>query len=399
MCAVPAPLRLKKNEERRLRGGHLWVYSNEIDTDKTPLKDFEPGCLVNIEDSRGHFIGNGYINPHSLICVRLVSRDPDHRLDQSLITHRLNIALSLRATLFSKPFYRLVHGESDGLPGLVVDRYGDVLVAQITTAGMEQQKAAIVAALEKVIKPVAIVLRNDSPSRKSEGLDTYCETVAGSLPETVTIEENNTRFEIDVLGGQKTGWFYDHRMNRARMHQYVKDKRVLDIFSYIGGWGIQALTAGANDVMCIDASHSAIDRIHRNAVINGVEDKLATVEGDAFEALKSLRQDRERFDVVIVDPPAFIKRKKDSKEGINAYRRINQMAMQVLNKGGYLISGSCSYHLGVDELRKVLLQASRHIDRTAQIIEQGHQGPDHPVHPAIPETNYLKAFTLRLLAN
>lgn len=399
MSAVLPPLRLKKNEERRLRGGHLWVYSNEIDTDKTPLKDFEPGSQVKIEDAQGHFIGNGYINPHSLICARLVSRDPTYALDQSLITHRLNIALSLRDTLFDKPFYRLVHGESDGLPGLIVDRYADVLVAQITTAGMEQQKAAIVAALEKVLKPVAIVLRNDTSSRKTEGLDSYCETVVGTLPESVTVEENNTRFEIDVLSGQKTGWFYDHRMNRARMQHYVKDKRVLDVFSYIGGWGIQALTAGANDLMCIDASHAAIDRIHHNGVMNGVEDKLATVEGDAFEALKSLRQDRERFDVVIVDPPAFIKRKKDSKEGLNAYRRINQMAMQVLNKGGYLISGSCSYHLGSDELRNILLKASRHIDRTSQIIEQGHQGPDHPVHPAIPETNYLKAFIVRLLAN
>lgn len=399
MSAVLPPLCLKKNEERRLRGGHLWVYSNEIDTDKTPLKDFQPGSPVNIEDARGHFIGNGYINPHSLICARLVSRDPEYRLDQSLITHRLNIALSLRDTLFNKPFYRLVHGESDGLPGLIVDRYADVLVAQITTAGMEQQKSAIVAALEKVLKPVAIVLRNDSPSRKTEGLDTYCETVAGSLPETVTVEENNTRFEIDVLSGQKTGWFYDHRMNRARMQHYVKDKRVLDVFSYIGGWGIQALTAGASDVMCVDASHSAIDRIHHNATINGVEEKLATLEGDAFEALKSLRQDREHFDVVIVDPPAFIKRKKDGKEGAIAYRRINQMAMQVLNKGGYLISGSCSYHLGHDQLRDILLKASRHIDRNAQIIEQGHQGPDHPVHPAIAETNYLKAYILRVLEN
>lgn len=399
MSKTLPPLRLKKNEERRLKAGHLWVYSNEIDTEQTPLKDFSPGTMARIEDSRGHALGNAYVNPHSLISARLVSRDTKYVLDQSLITHRLNIALSLREQCFVQPFYRLVHGESDNLPGLVVDRYADVLVAQITTAGMEQQKEAVIGALEKVFKPTAIVLRNDSPSRKAEELDSYVETVSGSLPESIIIEENNTRFEIDVFGGQKTGWFYDHRMNRARMQHYVKDKRVLDVFSYIGGWGIQALTAGASEVMCIDASSKAIDRIHHNAALNNTEEKLATVQGDAFEALKSLRQEREHFDVVIVDPPAFIKRKKDFKEGLLAYRRINQMAMQVLNKGGYLISASCSFHLKREQLHDTILKASRHVDRNAQIIEQGHQGPDHPVHPAIPETDYLKSFTARILMN
>jgi len=393
------PLRLKKNEERRLKAGHLWIYSNEVDIEATPLKDFEPGTNVLIEDSRGHAIGTAYVNPHTLISARLVSRDPKYVLDKSLIKHRLNIALSLRELLFDKPFYRLVHGEGDNLPGLIIDRYDDVLVVQITTAGMDKQKLAISEALEKIIKPRAIVLRNDNSSRKTEQLDSYVETVMGELPDSVIVEENNTKFEIDVLSGQKTGWFYDHRMNRARMQHYVKDKRVLDVFSYIGGWGVQALTAGASDVMCIDASQTAIDKIHHNASLNGKETKLASVQGDAFEALKSLRQEREHFDVVITDPPAFIKRKKDFKEGLNAYRRINQMAMQVLNKGGYLISASCSYHLGSDQLRDTILKSSRHVDRNAQIIEQGHQGPDHPVHPAIPETDYLKAFFARVLLN
>jgi 23S rRNA (cytosine1962-C5)-methyltransferase len=396
--ALP-PLRLKKNEERRLKAGHLWVYSNEIDVAKTPLTDLEPGAAIRIEDASGHVMGTGYVNPHSLISARLVSRDPRYVLDQSLITHRLNIALSLREQCFDKPYYRLVFGESDNLPGLVVDRFDDVLVVQITTAGMERHKQDVIAALEKTLKPSAIVLRNDSPSRQAEALDSYVETISGRLPESVFVEENGTRFEIDVLTGQKTGWFYDHRMNRARMQQYVNGKRVLDVFSYIGGWGLQALTAGASEVMCIDASKSAIDQIHHNASLNGFEDKLASVEGDAFEALKSLRQERERFDVVIVDPPAFIKRKKDFKEGLTAYRRINQMAMQVLNKGGYLVSASCSFHLKREQLHDTILKASRHIDRNAQLVEQGHQGPDHPVHPAIPETDYLKSFTARILAN
>lgn len=399
MPTSPPPLRLKKNEERRLKAGHLWVYSNEVDITATPLKAFEPGTAVSIEDARGHALGTGYVNPNSLICARLVSRDPGYVLDQSLITHRLNIALSLRQRLFPKPYYRLVHGEGDNLPGLVVDRFNEVLVVQITTAGMELHKQAVIAALDKVLKPAAIVLRNDSPARQSEGLDNYVETTSGKLPPGVLVEENDTRFEIDVLGGQKTGWFYDHRMNRARMQHYVKNQRVLDIFSYVGGWGIQALTAGAEEVMCIEASATAIERLHHNAALNGSDERLVSVEGDAFEALKSLRQDRQRFDVVIVDPPAFIKRKKDFKEGLGAYRRINQMAMQVLNKGGYLISASCSYHLDAEQLRDTVLKASRHVDRNAQLIEQGHQGPDHPVHPAIPETDYLKAFFTRVLMN
>lgn len=397
-AALPV-LRLKKNEERRLREGHLWIYSNEVDTAATPLKDFEPGAQASITDARGRSLGNGYVNPHSLICARLVSRDPAYLLDKSLFIHRLNIALSLRETLFAKPYYRLVYGEADGLPGLVVDRYGQVLVAQITTAGMELQKEAIIAALEKVLKPVAIVLRNDSRSRETEGLQGYVEIASGTLPDTVLMEENDTRFEIDVIGGQKTGWFYDHRMNRARMRDYVKGRRVLDVFSYIGGWGIQALTAGASEVTCVDASASALDRLQHNAGLNNVGQQVISLEGDAFEALKALREDRQRFDLVIVDPPAFIKRKKDTKQGLIAYRRINQLAMQLLDKEGYLVSGSCSYHLDARQLRDSLLKASRHIDRNAQILEQGHQGPDHPVHPAITETDYLKALFLRLTPN
>jgi len=393
------PLRLKKNEERRLRAGHLWVYSNEIDISATPLKDFEPGSAVRFEDYRSHVLGTGYVNPHSLICARLVSRDPKYILDKSLLKHRLNIALSLREQLFDTQYYRLVHGEGDGLPGLVVDRFNDLLVVQITTAGMEQQKAAIIEALEKILKPNTIVLRNDSPARQVEQLESYVETALGSEPASVYLEENHTRFETDVIKGQKTGWFYDHRMNRARMQHYVKNRRVLDVFSYVGSWAIQALTAGASEVMAVESSSTAIDQIHHNAELNDVVDRIASIQGDAFEALKSLRQAREKFDVVIIDPPAFIKRKKDFKEGLNAYRRINQMAMQVLNKDGYLISASCSFHLPAEQLSDTILKSSRHVDRTAQIIEQGHQGPDHPVHPAIPETNYLKAYFTRVLFN
>ena len=391
-----APLRLKKKEERRLHTGHLWVFSNEVDVAHTPLTGFEPGQLVSIEASNGAVLGTGYVNPHSLICARLVSRDPHYVLDQSLLVHRLNIALSLRERLFDKPYYRLVFGDSDALPGLVVDRYGDVLVAQLTTAGMERVKTEVIAALQKVIKPRAIVLRNDTSSRALEGLPKYIETALGEVPERVRLEENGVQFDIPVLTGQKTGWFYDHRMNRARMQHYVKDRRVLDVFSYLGGWGVQAAAAGASEVLCVDSSQSALDQLRHNAALNNVSERVAAVHSDAFDALKSLRAERQKFDVVILDPPAFIKRKKDHKQGLQAYHQLNQMAMQVLAKDGILISASCSHHLEPDALQNVLLQTSRHVDRNLQILEQGQQGPDHPIHPAIPETRYLKAFFARV---
>lgn len=394
-----APLRLKKNEDRRIRAGHVWVFSNEVDVAATPLDAFEPGQLADFQDSTGKSLGNGYVNPHSLISGRLVSRDPDYVLNKSLLVHRLNVALSLRERLFDKPFYRLVYSEGDGLPGLIVDRYGDTLVAQINTAGMERVKSDVVAALQEVVRPARIVFRNDSAGRGLEGLDSYVETALGDAVEQVSLEENGVRFEAPILSGQKTGWFYDHRLNRARMQPYVRDKRVLDVFSYIGGWGVQAAVAGAAEVSCVDSSDTALVQLASNAALNAVESRVRTQQGEAFEVLKNLRAERERFDVVILDPPAFIKRKKDFHAGQSAYQRINQAAMQLLAKDGVLISASCSYHLTRENLRQVLLQTSRHVDRNLVILEQGHQGPDHPLLPAVAETEYLKAFICRVLPN
>ncbi len=393
-----APLYLKKNEERRLRNGHLWVYSNEVDTTRSPLTDLAPGQQVSLIANDGKAIGNGYVNPHSLICARLVSRSPNYVLDRSLLVHRLKVALSLRERLFDKPFYRLVYGESDSLPGLVVDRFGDVLVVQLNTAGMEAVKDEVVEALDKVLKPRAVLWRNDSSAREQEGLESYVEPALGEVPESVEIEENATRFEVPLLSGQKTGWFYDHRMNRQRVQQLARGMRVLDVFSYIGGWGIEAASAGADRVVCVDSSARALDQVERNATLNGVAERVESIQGDAFEALKALRAEREQFDMVIVDPPAFIKRKKDVKKGVEAYRRLNQAAMQLLGKDGLLVSASCSYHLQRDTLRDLLQQSSRHLDRTLQILEQGHQGPDHPVHPAIPETDYIKCLISRVVS-
>lgn len=390
-------LRLKANADRRLRAGHLWVYSNEVDTALSPLSGFSAGDQAILETATGKALGIVALSPNNLICARLISRDTQHPLGKSLLVHRLNVALSLRERLFGTDYYRLVYGDSDLLPGLVVDRFGDILVVQLASAAMEQHKEALVEALVQVLKPRGILFKNDSSAREAEALNRYVETAFGVVPDWVALEENGVRFEAPILTGQKTGWFYDHRLNRARLAPYVQGKRVLDLFSYIGGWGIQAAVFGAKEVMCVDGSALALDGVERNATLNNVAEKMTCVEGDVFEAIKELKAAEERFDVIIADPPAFIKRKKDLKNGEAAYRRLNEQAMRLLNKDGILVSASCSMHLPEEDLQEILLSSARHLDRHLQILERGGQGPDHPVHPAIAETRYIKSLTCRLL--
>ena len=390
-------LRLKKNEERRLRAGHDWVYSNEIDVSATPIKNLQPGQPVRVEDGRGRPLGMGYANPKSLICVRLMSRDPDTEIGKSLLVHRLNVALSLRERLYEQPFYRLIYGESDGLPGLVVDRYGEVLVVQMNTAGMERLREPLIEALCQVLNPSAILLRNDSPARELEGLEREVVTAFGDVPEEAVIVEHGVEFAVPLASGQKTGWFFDQAANRGLMAPYVRGQRVLDVFSYIGAWGVQAAAHGATQVTCVDSSPAATDYIQGNAARNQLTGVVETLRADAFDTLRDMRAENRRFDVLMVDPPAFIKRKKDVKNGLQAYRRINQAAMQLLDKDGILMTSSCSHHLHDEAYVGLLQQAASHLDRRLQILVQGQQGPDHPVHPAIPETRYLKHYVLRVL--
>jgi 23S rRNA (cytosine1962-C5)-methyltransferase len=388
---------LNQGAERRLRAGHVWIYSNEVDNKRTPIKNFQLGEQVLVEASNGKSLGVAYVNPNTLICGRLLCRDTKLRLDRSLLVHRINIALSLREACFDKPCYRLVFGDSDGLPGLVIDRYFDIFVVQISTAGMEAVVEEIISALNKVFTPTAIVLRCDGKMRSTEGLESYIEVAQGEVPELCPFEENGVPLLAPVLTGQKTGWFYDHRDSRAAMQKHVKGKRVLDLFSYVGGWGVQALAAGATEVMCVDASGTALDVALENARLNNAEDRFVAIQGDAFDACKELINDQEKFDVVIVDPPAFIQRRKDIKNGERAYSRINNLAMRLLERNGVLVSASCSMHLERASLVDIIRSNARELDRTAQIFHQGHQGADHPVHPAIPETDYLKSFCVRVL--
>jgi 23S rRNA (cytosine1962-C5)-methyltransferase len=382
-------LRLKPHEERRLRAGHLWVYSNEVDITHTPLKTLPAGALCRLEDSRGKPLGTGYVNPHALLCARLLTGQADAVIDADWFARRLRAAAGMRERVYGQPYYRMVHGEADGLPGLVIDRYGDVLVVQIGTAGMEQLKAPLLDALQAEFKPRGIVLRNDSPAREAEGLPLYVEDI-GSVPESVIIEEGGVRFEVAMHGGQKTGWFYDQHDNRDRLSRYARDARVLDVFSYVGGWALRAHAFGAKDLTCVDSSAAALDAAEHNASLNGAT--LETVKGQAIDVLRTFVTESRRFDLVVVDPPALIKRKKDHAEGLSLYARLNRAAVSLLAPGGILVSCSCSYHLEADELQRVLLRESRAGSRRLQILEQGGQGPDHPIHPAIPETRYLKAY-------
>lgn len=385
-------LRLNPKADYRLRHGHLWIYSNEIDNKITPLNAVKPGSTVVVEDAYGKSLGVAYINPNTLICGRIISHDLQQTFDQELLQERIRKALQLRQQIFAKDCYRLVYGESDGLPGLVVDRFFDVLVVQISTAGMELQVNNIISALDLELNPTTILLKNDHKMREVEGLPSYIEWRKGLAVDAVALEENDVQFMAPILQGQKTGWFYDHRLMRARLRDYVKDKRVLDVFSYVGGWGIQAAAFGAKEVVAIDSSAFALDYVKTNAQLNGLNN-VSTMQGDAFDLMESLYNAGQRFDVVILDPPALIPRRKDFNKGFAAYQKANLAALRLLSDaGGFLVSGSCSMHLQASDLWTAISKAGLKLRKNLVVLEQGHQSPDHPIHAAIPETAYLKSI-------
>ncbi|MEY2625377.1 MAG: class I SAM-dependent rRNA methyltransferase [Gammaproteobacteria bacterium] len=394
-------LRLRRGEDRRLRAGHLWVFSNEVDTTATPLASFEPGTQVRIVSDRDHVLGVGYLNPATLIAARILARESEARVDRHWIASRLRQALTLRDSLYPSPYYRWVFGESDSLPGLVLDRYGDLVVGQIATLGMERLRAEAEAAIREVLSPTALIWKNDSGARKLEGLPEIVETAWGAIPdETVVLEHLSDgralTFKVALAGGQKTGWFFDQTFNRSVLPRFLKPgARVLDVCSYAGGWATTAAACGAREVACIDSSLAALQFAERNVAANSSL-KAVLHRGDAFDVLSALAEAGERYDAVVVDPPAFIKRRKDIPQGQAAYRKLNQLALRVLEPGGLLVSCSCSHHLAADDLLVAIQGAARHVDRFVQVLHEGGQSPDHPRHPAIPETRYLKAFFCRV---
>jgi 23S rRNA (cytosine1962-C5)-methyltransferase len=389
---LPA-LRLKRNEDRRLNAGHVWIFSNEVDTQQTPLTKFKAGELVRVLAHNDRALGLAYVNPQSLISARMLGtwRIPD----AAWLAARIRSALALRERLYLEPYYRLVYGESDGLPGLVVDRYGFACVVQIGTAGMERLKLPIQRALEQVLRCEALLFKNDGSTREMEGLPSYVEIAKGRFDELGLVVEDGLEFQAPLAEGQKTGWFFDQAANRRALVKYVrKGARVLDVFSYVGAWGVRAAHSGAGEVLCVDSSASALELAAGNAERNKV--RVGAVRGDAFDVLEDLLAKRARFDIVIIDPPAFAKRKKDLPKALAAYKRLNQLAMRLLADDGILVSCSCSHHVSAEELQDAIAKAARSADKHVQILEMGGQAPDHPVHPAIQESRYLKAYFCRV---
>ncbi|OED37177.1 hypothetical protein AB833_24785 [Chromatiales bacterium (ex Bugula neritina AB1)] len=388
---------LKKNEERRLLAGHLWIYSNEVDTVKSPLKMCQAGEQVIVHTSRGKPIAMACVNPQSLICARVYSNLPGEMMSVELIERRIAAALALRETFYNEPYYRLIHGEGDWLPGVIVDRYGDYLVMQINTAGMQAVQDLLIEALVLQLKPAGIFLRNSGAFRALEGLPQEDCLAFGEVPDSTTIVENGVRYNIPLKTGQKTGWFYDHRDNRLALQGFSQGKRVLDAYSYLGGWGLNALKGGAEHVTAVDSSSAAVEGGECNAALNDFADKWTGIKGDVGAVLRNLRDGGEQFDVVVLDPPAFIQRAKDKRKGVEKYRSINALASGLLATGGVLVSCSCSHHLVDAELQRAVLHAGRNRGYGVQLIARGHQGRDHPVNAAIPETEYLKAVFARML--
>lgn len=392
---------LRRGEDRRLRAGHLWVFSNEIDTAATPLSALEPGGIVRVVSDRGAFIGYAYANPSTLITARLLSRHATQAVDAGLVASRLRQALVLRDRLCATPHYRWVFGESDGLPGLVLDRYGDVVVGQASTLGMERLRPLVEEAVRVVLGPPTFVWKNDSGARALEGLPSIVESAWGGMPDEIEVIESwaggpEIRFRAALAEGQKTGWFYDQAFNRSLLGRFLPvGARVLDVCSYAGGWAATAAAVGASAVTCVDASAAALELAGRNVAVRGKQADLR--RGDAFAVLGAMAEAGEQFDAVIVDPPAFVKRRKELPQGQAAYRKLNQLALRLLARDGLLISCSCSYHLSADDLLAAIQGAARQVGADLQVLHVGGQSPDHPIHPAIPETRYLKAYVCRVM--
>lgn len=384
-------LRLIKNAERRIHAGHLWIFSNDIDTQHQSLKKYQPGELVCIETAFGKKIALGYINPHCLLCVRILTNDIHEKVDTDFFVHKIQIAQSKRELIFEKPFYRVVFGESDYLPGVVIDQFNEIIVVQINTAGMEAFKNFLLDAVEYVLKPKTIILKCDSTERTIENLNHTVEITKGELSETISVEENHCQFQVPILSGQKTGWFYDQRDNRQKIASFCQEKRVLDVFSYLGGFSLSCAKQGAREVIAIDRSAMALNFLKKNAALNHFK-QIHTHQGDALDLLLQLQQQFEKFDVIILDPPALIKRKKDIVAGSKLYQKYNEAALLLLNPNGVLFSASCSMHLSAADLLNCIRRAAIHAKREISVLTQCHQAADHPVHPAIAETNYLKGF-------
>ena len=390
--ATTGRLVLGRHQDRRLRGGHPWIFSNEISEIEGAT---EPGAIVEITDERGAYLGRAYWNPRSLIAARVLTRGRE-AIDAAFFVKRLERAARFRERVLpGEQAVRLVYGESDQLPGLVVDRYGDVLVAQVLTLGMEVRQELIREALEQVVKPRGVIRAADSPLRALEGLPIERGLWWGEVPERLEVAVEGFHVEVDPWKGQKTGLFLDQRLNRRLAEAHAKGRRVLDLFCYQGEWALHVVRGGAKGVLAVDSSQPALDAAARNLARNGVAEGVELRRADAFDEARDLERAGERFGLVIVDPPALIKSRKHLAAGAKAYREVNRAAMAMLEEEGVLITCSCSHHLEDALFRQVLIEAARAAHRPMRVLAWSGEGPDHPQLLAVPETHYLKCAVLQ----
>lgn len=392
-----AVLSLTSRAARRLRGGHPWIFSNEFAM--TPaLKALPAGTLVQAEEEgSGRRLGLYYFNPHTLIAARrLAGSHADLPLGPAFFANRIRQALVLRDALFDRPFYRLIHAEADGLPGLIVDRFGDTLVLQANTAGMDCLLPVIVEALESLLAPARIILKNDSPSRTLEGLALETRVLKGAAEGRVSVEENGITYFCDPVGGQKTGWFYDHRDNRAFAARLAKGARVADFYTYAGGFALASAAGGASSVYAVDRSEGSLALAAEAARANGFGERVTTRRAEVFAEMERLARDNETFDLVVADPPAFVKNKKQLKAGAQGYRKLARLAAALVRPGGILVIASCSHHMTPEHFAAEVASGLTDARRSGRILRTAGAGPDHPVHPALPESAYLKAQVIAL---
>ncbi len=382
-------IRVLEGRDRRLRSGHPWLFSNEIRFDER-TRALPPGTLVRVMVPGGRIFGVAQFNPHSLIAARMLTRNKDAVIDTTFFRVRIERALRLRRRMFAAPCYRLLHAESDGLPGVVVDRFGEILVVQINTVGMDRFTDTILGELDRILQPRAILLRNDSAIRALEGLDREVRTVKGEIPERVRILENDLPFEVDLAGGQKTGWYYDQRLNRRFVRLLARDQEVLDLYCYGGGFGLNALAAGAASVLAVDSSAGALELARANAQLQGVGDRFATEKSEVFAMLDRLLGEKRRFGLVLADPPAFVRNRKSLAVGLRAYRKLARLCAGVAAEGACLAISSCSHNVTEEAFAREVTAGIRAAGRGAVQLHAAGAGPDHPLHPLLPETAYLK---------
>jgi 23S rRNA (cytosine1962-C5)-methyltransferase len=386
---------LQPGRHRRAEAGHPWVYSNEVQMDAA-AKALPPGSLVTLRSAGGDPLGVASFNPHTLVSARLFDRDAKRRIDHEFFIERLERALSLRRRLYAEPYYRLVHAEADGVPGLVADRFGDVLVLQLNTAGMARRDSELIAACEAALAPAVILLRNDSPARALEGLESEVRLAKGELGGPIELIENGARFLADAREGQKTGWFFDQRDNRRFVAALAAGARVLDLYCYTGGFAVAAARAGADAVLGLDRSEPALALAAASADLNGVGERCRFQRADAFGELARLSGEGARFDLVIADPPAFVKSKKDLGPGLRGYRKLARLAASLVAPGGVLFLASCSHNVEPPDFAEAVRRGLEDASRTGRILRSAGAAPDHPVHPWLPESAYLKAEVLVL---